>query len=739
MAYRTYDECMAGEKSFLPKQARAVARSKSGAASAAAAAEDNLPRLLLPRTSDPRLQAAGSCPPATAAGCQDYARWSRWEQLFPSSGPSTDIIVPAGQKVVLFGCAQPANTVNVRSITIPEDAVLAIADSPLMLQFSALLVMGTFEMGSASCPVQSGIQITVPGGAESNGIDVMETGRFDVHGFMQGLTWTRVSKTVLAGSNLILLQEPVQWQAGEDILLVTTIWKDELSNQNEVLRILSVSVDGRIIRTRQLIQYNHYGGEYQAEVALLSRRILFTTDDASLDGSGFIGPHTTFRTADARVSGAAFQKWGSRNIGGRYPLHFHLVGETSNAYLKNNVIYRSNWRCVTIHATNGVHVYGNVGFDVHGHCYYLEDGVEERNILERNLAAYIHAIQLAGFGEQSFASADLFDPTDVNAAGFYALNKYNTWLNNAASGGVSGFSFPAAPRPIKESKNTKAADGVFPLNPSTRPFVLFKGNSAHSSGGAFVVLEDVTTALCATGVAAWRGRTQINNMKAYDVNIALQLLHIVYINSGHFKINTTNSALGWSGWPYTSARYSQESFPIIGFRFYDAGAAQVLNNITFENYQSLPDDHIGQQPRALRYASWSDKFKPAFSQAVTKQLRCINCSSSPGKNGFFQVEPLHMGSNLYFTMFDMDGSVVRAARPDKPAGPYLIGSYPKWWSLGPDSWQEVAFNGAWINPMPAKMPDCELVGRLDLQIVSKQNNWFTVPTGVRDADMLHMS
>jgi hypothetical protein len=61
-------------------------------------------------------------------------------------------------------------------------------------------------------------------------------------------------------------------------------------------------------------------------------------------------------------------------------------------------VARSNWRCITIHGTNDVYVYGNVGFDVHGHCYYLEDGVEERNVLERNLAAYVHPIHTAGNG-----------------------------------------------------------------------------------------------------------------------------------------------------------------------------------------------------------------------------------------------------------------------------------------------------------------------------------------------------
>jgi hypothetical protein len=52
------------------------------------------------------------------------------------------------------------------------------------------------------------------------------------------------------------------------------------------------------------------------------------------------GPHTTFTTPNARVSGAAFERWGARNKRGRYPLHFHLVGEAPNAYLRNNAIYK---------------------------------------------------------------------------------------------------------------------------------------------------------------------------------------------------------------------------------------------------------------------------------------------------------------------------------------------------------------------------------------------------------------
>lgn len=37
--------------------------------------------------------------------------------------------------------------------------------------------------------------------------------------------------------------------------------------------------------------------------------------------------------------------------------------------------------------------------------------------------------------------------------------------------------------------------------------------------------------------------------------------------------------------------------------------------------------------------------------------------------------------------------MARIARPDKAAGTYLIASSPTWWNLGPDSWQEPAYNG----------------------------------------------
>ncbi len=45
-----------------------------------------------------------------------------------------------------------------------------------------------------------------------------------------------------------------------------------------------------------------------------------------------------------------------------------------------------------MHGTSKVTVTRNVGFDIMGHCFYLEDGTEELNEISYNLAAYIHTI-----------------------------------------------------------------------------------------------------------------------------------------------------------------------------------------------------------------------------------------------------------------------------------------------------------------------------------------------------------
>ncbi len=112
--------------------------------------------------------------------------------------------------------------------------------------------------------------------------------------------------------------------------------------------------------------------------------------------------------------------------------------------------------------------------------------MEENNLFEYNLAAHVNPILRPangnpGQGGETFlAQPGLLLPADTSASGFYALNAYNSWIGNAASGGWSGFAFPNAAKSIGTFKDVPPVNSN--SNPSQRPLKRFVGNTAHSTG-----------------------------------------------------------------------------------------------------------------------------------------------------------------------------------------------------------------------------------------------------------------
>jgi hypothetical protein len=137
---------------------------------------------------------------------------------------------------------------------------------------------------------------------------------------------------------------------------------------------------------------------------------------------------------------------GQTNVIGRYPMHFHVLGDNCrDCYFRDSSIHRSFYRCVSIHGTNYLKVIENVAFDITGYSDYFEDGVEHHNRLELNLGAHIHMIGPEppwGVGQttQTYQqTSTLTLPADVTASAFYITNIQNYIIGNAASGGWAGF------------------------------------------------------------------------------------------------------------------------------------------------------------------------------------------------------------------------------------------------------------------------------------------------------------
>ncbi len=146
--------------------------------------------------------------------------------------------------------------------------------------------------------------------------------------------------------------------------------------------------------------YHHASKEYQAEVALLSRRILLQGDSSS-DASKF-GGHVLI-TGRGRISGVEFYRMGQNNTMARYPLHFHLMGSSPTSFMSDNSVHDAYFRCFTIHGTHDTLVTRNVAFNTVGHCYYMEDGVEENNTISYNLA-----VRVAIIGSPATSASQVF-------------------------------------------------------------------------------------------------------------------------------------------------------------------------------------------------------------------------------------------------------------------------------------------------------------------------------------------
>ena len=153
------------------------------------------------------------------------------------------------------------------------------------------------------------------------------------------------------------------------------------------------------------------------------------------------------RGSTGSISYAEFRHLGKEGVLGKYSLHFHMVGDSMRG---SSVIGASIWdsgnRWITIHGTNYLVVRDCVGYRSIGHGFYLEDGSESYNVLDRNLAVQATA------GKPLPAQFLSFDQND--GAGFWWANSLNAFTRNVAvECDRYGYRFEASP-----SENGRRSD-----------------------------------------------------------------------------------------------------------------------------------------------------------------------------------------------------------------------------------------------------------------------------------------
>ncbi|KAI9034510.1 G8 domain-containing protein [Hyaloraphidium curvatum] len=751
----------------------------------------NSEAVVLPRPplrGPPQFDAAGC--PHLQSGLLDWHSPATWGGVVPTQGAVT---LPANSKILLSSCSISSTAVNgsdtvFGTITIPATSELIFGDAAIALRTTGIKAYGALRAGGPSCRLRSRVSITLHGARGdqptnpapdpwTKGIYV-ENGTISLHGTQYAPTWTRLAATARAGDSVIFVQDLPNWQPGQEVVLTTTDLKDARDfHRNEVRTISGVFTttlgpNVGALRLTEPLNFTHYGGpEYQAEVALLSRDVLIQGNEATSEptdttplactdsyGSSYpcedkfptgFGGHVlvTGTAASANVSGVELYRMGQTNVLGRYPLHFHMMGSQQNksigATASDCSVHRSFFRCFAVHGTHFARVHENTAYDATGHCYFIEDGVEENNEFHWNFGAHVHSIGpsvtpfLGVFYDQYTPWVDenttnLILPSDISAGVFYGTNPYNSFLGNAASGGWTGFSFPTLSRPVKLHAN------VTGLSPQGRPFLLFRGNSAHSTGfwfnsagGVYVggqltykgtwgaspltytpgrsdshvtcsdpavgvpgntwcdrskqlwlKLEDVKVFLANRGMQNWGDRSDIIRMELHDINLAANVFGSVSATGVLHTCRTANKPTWFAG-------------EFHGWQWYDTGQRHIITDITFRNCRS---DWNGPCVYASQYNScsdnsiWtilthSDQFVPEVMQA-TRNITYDNVLV-PRLVKFSTELTDAMGntvSGLLASWFDADGSVYAPYLPSLRGTPVMLGSNwaSEWWKYRDD-------------------------------------------------------
>lgn len=154
--------------------------------------------------------------------------------------PTGVLSIPAGQRVLLRPATDiPAGTL-ITDLVVPATSELVVDDEAATLRVRDVDVSGTMRLGSATCRLgevirfefdtdedvsSTGVQLDIVT-REGLGIVVARDGVLEIYGRLYRPTWTRLASSAPAGASQIVLAESVDWEVGQQVVVVTTDRRD---------------------------------------------------------------------------------------------------------------------------------------------------------------------------------------------------------------------------------------------------------------------------------------------------------------------------------------------------------------------------------------------------------------------------------------------------------------------------------------------------------------------------------
>nr|XP_055075555.1 fibrocystin-L-like [Misgurnus anguillicaudatus] len=511
-----------------------------------------------------------------------------WGGLSPPE-KGTFAVITAGQTILLD------TSTPVLKMLLIQGGRLIFDEADIELQAENILITdgGALQIGTEQQPFQHKAIITLHGHLRSKELPVYGTktlavreGVLDLHGIPVPVTWTRLSQTAQNGSSTLTLMDAVTWKTGDEIVIASTGDRHS-QRENELRSIASVSADGRTLTLTKPLTYTHLGVsvtlpdgtvfEARAEVGLLTRNIVvrgsnnqewndlipacpagFDTGEFAVQtcfqgrfgeevGSDEFGgcimfhpPQPNQNLTIGRIEYVEVYHAGQAFRLGRYPIHWHLMGDVQNkSYVRGCAIHQSYNRAVAIRNTHNLLVERNVIYDIKGAAFFIEDGIETGNILQYNLAVFVRQ------------STSLLN-TDVTPAVYWLTNPNNIIRHNAVAGGTHfGFWYPMPYRPDGPSYDANICPNRVPLGE-------FFNNTVHSQGWyglrifqEYFPVENGYRFSSTPAPAVFRHLTSWNNEKGAECgNVgAVQFSEFLMVNNEKAGVETKRITWDYvSGW-----------------------------------------------------------------------------------------------------------------------------------------------------------------------------------------------
>ncbi len=493
------------------------------------------------------------------------------------------------------------------------------------------------EIGTADEPIPPGVTATIRlvyfAGMNRETLPALINcgGRWDAHGAPMSRTWVKLGASVKPGATTVELAEPVTgWHTGDRVIVTLSKKTPTPYPKPGVTRTPSVDTEERsivkiegttLVLDKPLSQRHSGEGMARSEVANLSRNVVI--ESAEPDGER---GHTMFhRGSSGGVSYAEFRHLGKRGVLGKYSIHFHLVRDSMRG---SGVIGASIWdshnRWITIHGTDYLLVRDCVGYRSVGHGFFLEDGTEQYNVLDRNLAVQAYR------GKPLPKQVLPFDPND--GAGFWWANGRNTFTRNVAcENDQYGYHYEITKQSnFDPSLRVREPDGTIARRDvRTIPFYRFEDNESHGEGlYSFNFGDD-------KHLSVHGDRTHpfiVRNLRAWETHYALRPNIQFFLADG---LNVEGAAYGV---------YHPE---------YDA---QVFRNIRLKNVNSEPINR-GHDDESIQYGTFTyENLTIEDSRVGRDPLIQMACTSpSPGQSGHFRNVVLRQSNSHDAQVVDLGG------------------------------------------------------------------------------------